>query len=261
MARPYARGLTKAVVGQAFRAPNIYELFFSDNLRSVRAINTLDPETILTFELEHSHDLTQELRVTVAGYYNLINRLIVSTADTDTKDCGSRTNPVYCDHYANVSDPVSAIGAEAQIRWQPGRFTLVEASYSYVYLRDPNAQPGIVDPPVPMPPNPPYPLTPVPPREPDQQLHLAAVRAMVPIYEGAVRLSAQLTYQSPRQRNAGSSLLLNLGIAGEYGALRYFAGVQNLLDTTVALPVSTEAGDTLVPQYGRSFLIQLSAGF
>ena len=29
----------------------------------------------------------------------------------------------------------------------------------------------------------------------------------------------------------------------------------------IALPVSTEAGDTLVPQYGRTFLIQVSAGF
>ena len=90
---------------------------------------------------------------------------------------------------------------------------------------------------------------------------MASLRAMVPLYEGAVRLSTQLTYQSPRKRGVGQSLLLNVGLAGEYGFLRYFAGVQNLLDTTVALPVSTEAGDSLVPQYGRTFLIQLSAGF
>jgi len=67
VARPYQRGLTKLVAGQAFRAPNIYELFFTDNLRSIRAAGPLNPETIITFEAEHSHDLTQELRITASA--------------------------------------------------------------------------------------------------------------------------------------------------------------------------------------------------
>ena len=236
--KPYATGVSKFVVGQAFRAPNVYELYFTDNLRSTRAAGTLNPETILTFELEHNHDLTQELRITVSGFYNLINQLIVTTTEVGQLGCGPAGMKIECDRYSNSGQQVSALGAEGQVRWQPGRFTLVEATYSFVTLKDPNTAP-----------------------EPDLQLHLASLRAMVPLYEGAVRLSTQLTYQSPRKRGVGQSLLLNVGLAGEYGFLRYFAGVQNLLDTTVALPVSTEAGDSLVPQYGRTFLIQLSAGF
>ena len=241
--KPYARGLTKLVVGQAFRAPNFYEKFFQDNMRSLLPARPLNPETILTFEAEHSHDLTQELRLTAAGFYNLINQLIITSPEPGPMSCGAAGSRISCGRYGNSSKQISALGAEAQVRWQPGRYTLVEATYSFVNLHDPNKDVEG------MPPN------------PDTLLHLASMRAMVPLYEGAVRVSGQLTYQSPRQTGTQGSLLINFGLAGEYGFLKYFAGVQNLLDSTVALPVGSEAGDSLVPQYGRSFLIQVSAGF
>ena len=237
--KPYNSGVSKLVVGQAFRAPNIYELYFQDNGRSLIAAGPLRPETILTFEAEHNHDLTQELRLTASAFYNLINNLIVTTTDTGVPQCGSSSAPIGCERYGNSPNQISALGAEAQVRWQPGRFTLVEATYSFVNLHDPNSSTPTVD----------------------VQLHLTSMRALVPLYEGLVRLSGQLTYQSPRKAGTQASLLLNVGLAGEYGFLRYFAGVQNLLDSTVALPVGSEAGDSLVPQYGRSFLIQASASF
>ncbi|MBS1150271.1 MAG: cirA4, partial [Myxococcaceae bacterium] len=231
----YQRGLTKLVAGQAFRAPNIYELFFTDNLRSIRAAGQLNPETIITFEAEHSHDLTQELRITASGFYNLINQLIVTQTEEGPPGCGSATAPQPCEQYQNAKDQLTAIGAEGQVRWQPGRYTLVEGTYSFVNLHTNAAR--------------------------DTQLHLASVRAMVPLYEGALRLSGQLTFQSPRAAGAEASLLLNFGLSGEYGVLKYFAGIQNLLDSTTAIAVGSEAGDALVPQYGRTFLVQLSAGF
>ena len=237
--KPYNSGVSKLVIGQAFRAPNIYELYFQDNGRSLIAAGALGPETILTFEAEHNHDLTQELRLTASGFYNLINNLVVTNTDPGPPQCGSSSAPIGCERYGNSPNQISALGAEAQVRWQPGRFTLVEATYSFVNLHDPNSTTPTVD----------------------VQLHLASMRALVPLYEGLVRLSGQLTYQSPRKAGTQSSLLLSFGLAGEYGFLRYFAGVQNLLDSTVALPVGSEAGDSLVPQYGRSFLIQVSASF
>ncbi len=239
--KPYSKGLTKLVAGQAFRAPNVYELYFSDNLRSIRAAGALQPETITTFEAEHSHDLSQELRVTASGFYNVINQLIVTTDELGPFACGTASRPVACERYGNSKSQVSAIGAEGQVRWQPGRYTLVEGTYSFVNLHSVE-----------------QPFEPAPV---DVQLHLASVRALVPLDEGAVRLSGQLTYQSPRSIGTQGTLVINAGIAGEYGFLKYFAGVQNLLDSTVALPVAAEAGDALVPQYGRTFLIQITAGF
>jgi hypothetical protein len=89
---------------------------------------------------------------------------------------------------------------------------------------------------------------------------------MVPLYEGAVRLSGQVTYQSARGQGIpgagiGEALLINFGIAGAYGHLKYFAGVQNLLDSRYTLPVASEAGVSSVPQYGRTFLVQVSGNF
>ena len=128
------------------------------------------------------------------------------------------------------------------MRWQPGRFTLVDANYSFVVLRggDPDNSPI-------------YPT------------HLASVRALVPLREGLLRLSTQLTYQSSRPDPAGNptgeALLVNFGFSGEYGPVRYFAGVQNLLDQRIGLPVSSEAGNIVVSQYGRTFWLELAAGF
>jgi outer membrane receptor protein involved in Fe transport len=80
-----------------------------------------------------------------------------------------------------------------------------------------------------------------------------------------VRLSGQATYQSARRGpdgvSSGESLLLNFGFAGDYGPLRYFAGVQNVLDQKYSLPVSSEVGSGRVPQYGRTYFIELAAGF
>lgn len=241
VARLYQGGVTKLVAGRAFRAPTVYETYFNDNLATQRAPPTPPrPELITTFEGEHSHDLTPELRATVGGYFNLINQLVVLREEAeDPPLCGGGT--VQCYSYANSTAPLTAAGAEAQLRWQPGRFTLVEANYSFVILGGPEAATAS------------YPM------------HMASLRAMVPIKEGLVRVAGQGTWSSGRRADDGSmigeALLLNVGLSGEYGPIRYFAGVQNLLDQRYTVPVLSEIFYTRVPQYGRTFFIELAAGF
>lgn len=242
--KPYAAGLTKLVAGQAFRAPNIYELHFNDDFQSVRSIEpgSLRPELITTFELEHSHNITPEFRATVGGYYNLIDRQISLIYDHAADPaCGPEGKKVQCQYYAN-RPRLTALGAEAQLRWQPGRFTLVDGTYSYVVLRGGDPENPVV-----------YPT------------HLASMRALVPLREGLLRLSTQLTYQSSRLdargNPIGEALLVNVGFAGEYGPVRYFAGVQNLLDQRIGLPVRGETDNLVVSQYGRTFWLELTAGF
>lgn len=241
VAKLYDQGVTKVVVGQAFRAPNTYELYFEDNYVSQHVPTTpLRPELITTFELEHSHDFTPELRATVGGYFNLIDRLVVTTEDpVMPPQCGG-ADPVPCVMYMNAPGRVLAGGVEGELRWRPGRFTLVSAAYSFVLLKPASGEESYT-----------YPT------------HLASVRALVPVYQGLVRLSTQATYQSARTASdgvtSGESLHLDLGFSGEYGFLRYFAGVQNLLDQRPLLPVSSEVGNGRVPQYGRTFFIELAA--
>jgi outer membrane receptor protein involved in Fe transport len=239
----YDGGITKVVVGRAFRAPNIYETTFSDNFQTQRAPDSpLKPEYITTFEAEHSHDFTKEFRVTAGGFYNLIDSLVVLAPDTfETPLCGPPSAPFQCYSFTNSTDRVTAGGAELELRWQPGRFTLVDASYSFVILGGADITGGA------------YPA------------HVASLRAMVPLKEGLVRLSGQGVFQSARRAENGSQIgeafLLNFGLSGEYGPVRYFAGVQNLLDQKYIVPVLSEIAFRSVPQYGRTFMIELAASF
>lgn len=243
VAKLYDGGITKLVAGQAFRAPNIYETTFTDDFATQRApTSPPNPEIITTFELEHSHDFTKELRVTAGVYFNLIDNLVVLAEDTfEMPLCGTPTEPIQCYSFANTSGRLTAGGAELELRWQPGRFTLVNAAYSFVMLGGADITGGA------------YPM------------HVASLRAMVPLKEGLVRLSGQGVFQSARRAQDGSStgeaFLLNFGLSGEYGPVRYFAGVQNLLDQKYIVPVLSETAFSSVPQYGRTFFIELAAGF
>ena len=241
VAKLYEGGITKLVGGRAFRAPNVYETYFTDNNQTQRApVVKPRPEYITTFELEHSHDFTPELRATIGGYYNIIEDLVVLEEEAvDPPACSG--GAVQCVSFRNSGGVLRAVGAEAQVRWQPSRFTLVDATYSFVWLHGDGA--GSQS----------YPQ------------HLASVRALVPIKEGLVRLSTQAVFNSARRATDGSMigefLNLNVGLSGEYGFLRYFAGVQNLLDQRPTLPVLSEVAFSRVPQYGRTFWVELSAGF
>ena len=238
---PYENGITKLVAGQAFRAPNVYELHYHDELFSQRPAKDLSPESITTIEIEHAHDLTEELRLTVAGYHNRIHSLVVLEQEhAPEPGCGPEGAREQCLVYQNATGMLRAFGAEAGLRWQPGRHALVDASYSFVNLvgASPEVQSG----------------TPV---------HLASGRLLTPLAEPFVRLSFQATYQSARKgarvpEGAGEALLLNVGLSGETEHLRYFAGVQNLLDVKYALPVGSEFPEPVVPQYGRTFSVSLT---
>jgi outer membrane receptor protein involved in Fe transport len=239
IARPYDQGLTKLVAGRAFRAPNVYELFYEDGI-SQAAAGTLEPETITTFELEHSHDLTNELRLTVAGYHNRISSLVqLQTDATPTGQCGADA----CLRFVNAAGTTLAWGAETGVHWQPGRWLLVDLSYSYVTLRDASEDVVAAAP-----------------------AHLVSGRLLMPLGGGDMRLATQATYQSARPTGAGGAdsgeaLLVGFGLSGDYGPLRYFAGVHNLLDTRYTLPVSEENSIAPVPQYGRTFTLQLTGTF
>jgi len=242
--RPYGGGLTKLVAGRAFRAPNVYELFYDDGLITQRPAEKLDPETITTFELEHSHDLTDELRFTVAGYHNRISKLVtLETDELPVPRCGTSSDPVQCIVFKNSADETLAWGAEAGLHWQPGRYLLVDLSYSYVTLRHASEEVKVATP-----------------------AHIASGRVLVPLGDGEVRLATQATYQSARGigsdgEGTGEAVLLGVGLSGELSRLRYFAGVQNLLDEKYALPVSAESSTGPVPQYGRTFTLQLTGSY
>jgi outer membrane receptor for ferrienterochelin and colicins len=239
---PYSGGLTKIVAGEAFRAPNVYELYYGDRTQ-LPALH-LNPETITTIEVEHSHNINQEVRVTLAGYYNRIRQLVMLVPDAGSfSACGAPREPKPCVVFQNAQEALRALGAEAELRWQAGQYALLDLSYAYVAL-----------------------MGNFPSIEAQTPSHLASARLMLPIYQSSIRLAAQATYQSARRSPelrapTGEALLVGFAISGEYEHLRYFAGVTNLLDVNYALPAGSGTGISTVPQYGRSFLIEVAGAF
>jgi iron complex outermembrane receptor protein len=63
---PWVETTFKLIYGQAYRAPNTYELFYGG----------LKPETIRTYEAVYEQDLPARLRFSAAGYHYEINDLI-----------------------------------------------------------------------------------------------------------------------------------------------------------------------------------------
>lgn len=63
---PWTKTHFKLLYGQAYRAPNLYELYYGD----------LDPETIHTYEAVYEQELPAHLRFTASGYYYKVDNLI-----------------------------------------------------------------------------------------------------------------------------------------------------------------------------------------
>lgn len=69
----------KLLYGQAFRAPNVYELYYQSN--AFKANPNLDPESIKTSEIVLEHYIGDHFRVSASGYYYKIKNLISQQKD------------------------------------------------------------------------------------------------------------------------------------------------------------------------------------
>src|SRR5207249_1025135 len=79
---PVAGSTLKLLYGEAFRAPNAYELYYS--AAGNQANPGLQPETIRTTQVVIEQELGRHLRLTTAGFYSWIDDLI--NQETDPAD-------------------------------------------------------------------------------------------------------------------------------------------------------------------------------
>jgi outer membrane receptor for ferrienterochelin and colicins len=78
---PWNTTTLKLLYGEAFRAPNAFELYYQDGGRTQEAPKSLEPETIRTFEFVFEQEIAKRLRVTVAAFDNRIDHLINQVKD------------------------------------------------------------------------------------------------------------------------------------------------------------------------------------
>jgi outer membrane cobalamin receptor len=246
--RPYEQGNTKLLAGKAFRAPSVYESYYTGTTQ-VPAVN-LQPEQIYSAEIEHTHRLSSTVSAVAALYTNYVTNLVVLSGD------GTVANP---NQYTNSTSPILTTGAEVELRrdWRQG--WMMSASYAYQqskYQQDASDPRG--------------PLREVP----NSPNHLGSVKGAAPIIGRTLMAMTRLSIEGPRfdhfdqandppQGKTGWVAVWDFVLSGEVEQyqLRYALGLYNAANATYAAPVSREFTQTTVPQNGRTVLATAQVSF
>jgi outer membrane receptor for ferrienterochelin and colicin len=255
--RPYEAGNLKIMAGPAFRAPSIYELYYNDGSVTQKSSPNLQPETIVSGEVEFAHRFSPTVVGTVTSYGNVVNNLVVGRgAGTDTD----------LSYYENSTAPVFTLGGELEIRreWRQG--WMLGASYSAQHSRylsgsslgdlfGHDGPPGLR-------------------RVPNAPEHLASIRGAVPILAHALLASTRISIEGPRfdrndqdsdpaQGTTDSAAIWDFVLSGQEQrwGLRYAFGLYNAFDWRYAVPVSREFVQRSIVQNGRTFLGSASVAF
>lgn len=254
--KPYEGGNLKAMFGKAFRAPSVYEHYYSspsqlpgdcaqvDPKTSCLSQAALKPESVYSAELELSHRFSPTLSATLAGYTNYITDIVSLVGG------GTNASP---NQYVNITNPIQTYGGEVELRrdWRDG--WMAAASYSYQdteYLDNETTRLRNV-------PNSPH--------------HLAALKGAAPLLDRTLILATRLTFEGPvwdrydlptdpLQAQTNPFFIWDVVLSGEaerYG-VRYNLGLYNATDQRLVVPVSREFTQAFMPQAGRTVLAQVS---
>jgi outer membrane receptor protein involved in Fe transport len=255
--KPYDGGNTKLLWGTAFRAPSIYELFYHDDGATQIASPDLQPERILSAEVEHTHRFSPTVSLIAAVFASRVDDLIVSRGSGDAAD------PLY---YENSSVPLASAGGEIELRreWRQG--WMLSGSYGYThtaFLAGPTVSDFVA-------------LR----RDPDTRRvanapeHLAAIKGAVPILARGLTAATRLSLEGPRhdrfervtdepQSRTRWVAIWDVVLSGQeprFG-VRYALGVYNAFDWRSSLPVSEEFRQRTIPQSGRTLLASGEVAF
>ena len=217
----------KLLYGEAFRAPNIYQLYYAGT--GQRANPMLKPETIRTFELVAEQYWGRHWHGTVSLYRNEITDLIGTEMDAD----GTA--------FFNNSGDARVNGVEAEIegKWDNG----VAVRASYARQDAVNAMTGE--------------------RLVNSPENVAKVRVSVPVYRDKIFGSLELMYTSDRlsllRQPTGDVWLLNATLFSRELAhgLECSASVYNLLNQKYSTPGGASHLQDTIAQDGTTLWFKL----
>lgn len=221
----------KLLYGEAFRAPNSYQLDF--NASNQRANPDLQPETIRTYEAVAEQYLGQHWRGSLSVFRNEIFGLI------DTADIG---NDLVI--FANTGD-ARVDGAEAEIegKWDSG--LLLRASYTRQDAVSATTGEQLVNSPA----------------------DLFKAHVSVPLFRDKIFGSIELLYASERitlsRQSTGDMWLVNATLFSRELApgLEFSASVYNLLDQKYRTVGGSEHTQDQIQQDGRTFRVKFTYRF
>jgi iron complex outermembrane receptor protein len=229
--RPLDTSTVKLLYGTAFRAPNVYERFYSDGDFTAQASPRLRPESTDTLELDLEHYVTPATRLGAAFYRYTIDRLI---SPTQSPADGLLT-------YQNAQG-VEGLGMEleAEQRFASG----IHGLLSYSLQRTEDRQDRLLT---------------------NSPQHMLKLHVSVPLWSDDYRLGLETLYFGPRKAKQGSVddyLLTNLTVnASLLSNVRLSFGIYNLWNARYADPVGADYVQNSIPQDGRGFRLKLTVGF
>ena len=230
---PLRRTTFKLIYGQAFRAPNNYELYYGDHI-SIEPNPNLQPERIRTEELILEQDLGADFRVSASGFANQFTDLI--DQQIDPKDGFI----VY-----NNSESAHSRGFEVELG---GKIASgIEGRFSYTLQKTVDPSTGLS-------------LS-------DSPAQLAKANIIFPMARRRLTIGLELQYTDGRATLVGSQVgsytVSNVTLTSREFAkgFRVSASVYDVFNYQYRDPVGAEIVGSAVQQNGRDFRIKLTRAF
>jgi outer membrane receptor for ferrienterochelin and colicins len=230
---PWEQTTFKLLYGQAYRAPNAYELYL-DAPGFNKANPDLDPETIRTYELVYEQSLPYHHTLSLSGYFYEIANLITQTYQP-------AENILMFENINKAKAKGVELGLEGRYPWG----MRARASYSLSYAEDGDTGVELNNSP----------------------RHMAKFSLIAPIYKEYLTAGLDLQYYSSMKALAGNRtpgfVTANLTLFSHeiVKGLEVSATVYNLFDQRYAYPGSTGHFQDSIPQDGRSFRAKLTYKF
>ncbi len=233
VARTAEDSAIKLLYGRAFRAPNLFELYYLD-AETQKAPGSLSPETIDTYELIYEQHIDQKTRYTLSSYYYTIEDLISQTIDAQDDLLV----------YQNL-DKVNAFGFEGEFekRWHDG--WSIKSSYSYQRAEDDFNNRQLSNSPQ----------------------HMWKTHFVTPLIKEKLFSGFELIYLDARKTLSRASTdsywLANLTLSTDniFPGLDLSTSIYNLFDVDYGDPASTEHRQDQIPALGRTWRVQLTYRF
>lgn len=230
---PQAKTTLKFLYGEAFRAPNNYELYYGDGF-SAKTNPKLKPENIKTSEIVLEQYLGEHVRFSASGFHYEINRLISQQLD-----------PIDGLIVFRNTRKVESKGLELELDANLNRGWQGRVSYTLQNTQDQRTKQLLTNSPK----------------------HLGKLNLSAPLIEQKVFAGLELQYTSKRKTLAGTDAqpvwLPNLTISSQ-PLTRGFDlsfSIYNLLDKRYGDPGAEEHRQNTIEQNGRTFRLKATYKF
>src|SRR5215469_7179812 len=227
---PNSRTSLKYIVGRAFRAPDPYDTFYTDQLKSQTLTPDLKPETLWSHTLVFERSLRPWLGMTAEGFFNQMNNVIEEEVDPATE----------MSHFINGKGDR---GRGLELGMEAKRASGWGARASYTWAHTWKSQSLNL--------------------ASNSPSHLAKVNATMPLWRRGTAgvevlySGAQNSYQGVR---IGSGLLTNVTLSTRplWGGWQFSASCYNVFNRAWATPTGQDVPEAAVRQDGRGFRFKVT---